>query len=225
MKQLMLYHGSPVIVERPSLEKGRANNDFGRGFYCTEHEDLAGEWACTSERGGFVNRYELNLDGLSVLRLDTLDCPMLRWLALLLEHRIVRLSSPGMRRGRDWLLERFSVDLTPVDIVVGYRADDSYFSFARAFLGNAITFAQLVRAMRLGELGEQYVLRSELAIASLRFIGAAPADRSVCYPKRRARDEAAIAAYNRICEQEDRGGILLRDLVEGRVAIDDERLR
>ena len=225
MDKLALYHGSPVVVERPLLEKGRLNNDFGRGFYCTEHEELASEWACTSGRGGFVNCYALETGELKVLRVDALEYPMLSWIALLLEHRIVRLSAPGMKRGRDWLLAHFATDLSPYDVVVGYRADDSYFSFARAFLGNSITFAQLSQAMRLGNLGEQYVLRSSFALSKLRFVDAHPVDRGTYYPKRLARDREAVAAYNRICEQEDGGGILLRDLVEGKVTLDDNRLR
>ena len=39
-------------------------------------------------------------------------------------------------------------------MVIGYRADDSYFSFARAFVNNEISLEQLSYAMRLGKLGE-----------------------------------------------------------------------
>ena len=45
---MILFHGSPVIVKEPSLEKGKPYNDYGRGFYCTEHVELAKEWACAS---------------------------------------------------------------------------------------------------------------------------------------------------------------------------------
>ena len=62
-----------------------------------------------------------------------------------------------MAFGVDWLKEHFSVDLTGYDLVRGYRADDSYFSFARAFLSNTIPLSTLSEAMRLGNLGEQVV--------------------------------------------------------------------
>ena len=55
-----LYHGSEQIIEEPTFGKGKANNDFGQGFYCTENEDLAKEWAVSSLRSGFVNRYTLD---------------------------------------------------------------------------------------------------------------------------------------------------------------------
>lgn len=35
MKEMMLYHGSTVIVEYPICKLGRKNLDFGQGFYLT----------------------------------------------------------------------------------------------------------------------------------------------------------------------------------------------
>ena len=40
MKKI-LYHGSQVIVEKPEYGKGARNNDYGKGFYCTEEIELA----------------------------------------------------------------------------------------------------------------------------------------------------------------------------------------
>ena len=34
-----LWHGSEVVVEHPSLDRCRQFNDYGRGFYCTPHEE------------------------------------------------------------------------------------------------------------------------------------------------------------------------------------------
>ena len=47
-KLITLYHGSEQLVEEPTLGKGKKNNDFGLGFYCTKSEDLAKEWAVSS---------------------------------------------------------------------------------------------------------------------------------------------------------------------------------
>ena len=52
MSKLVLYHGSPGIIEKPVFGKGKAYNDYGRGFYCTEHIELAKEWACTEGTDG-----------------------------------------------------------------------------------------------------------------------------------------------------------------------------
>ena len=56
------------------------------------------------------------------------------------------------------------MDLEDYDLILGYRADDSYFSFARAFISNTISIAQLEKAMYLGELGTQYFIKSEKAL-------------------------------------------------------------
>ena len=77
-----LWHGSEVVVEHPSLDKCRQFNDYGRGFYCTPHEEMAMEWACRTESDGVANRYELELDGLSVLDLESGEFSILNWLAI-----------------------------------------------------------------------------------------------------------------------------------------------
>ena len=59
MSKLILYHGSPEIIQSPVYGKGKINNDYGRGFYCTEHLELAKEWACTEGTDGYVNQYEV----------------------------------------------------------------------------------------------------------------------------------------------------------------------
>ena len=44
-KLITIYHGSEKIVDQPIFGEGKINNDFGLGFYCTESEKLAKEWA------------------------------------------------------------------------------------------------------------------------------------------------------------------------------------
>ena len=43
-KLITIYHGSENIIAKPEYGKGRLNNDFGQGFYCTASEALAKEW-------------------------------------------------------------------------------------------------------------------------------------------------------------------------------------
>ena len=38
-----IYHGSPKVIEQPVFGEGKVHNDYGRGFYCTEHAELAKE--------------------------------------------------------------------------------------------------------------------------------------------------------------------------------------
>ena len=40
---MIIFHGSTEIVEVPIFGKGSENNDYGKGFYCTESLELAKE--------------------------------------------------------------------------------------------------------------------------------------------------------------------------------------
>jgi len=225
MSRLTLYHGSSEIIEKPLFGKGKTYNDYGKGFYCTESEELAKEWACTEDVDGYANQYEIETSGLNVLNLSSDEYTMLHWLAILMNYRKLRLATPVMKRGAEWLKENFLIDIKPYDIIIGYRADDSYFSFARAFVNNEISLKQLNYAMRLGKLGEQFVLKSEKAFEAIQFVGYKSADNTIYYARRKARDEEARAAFMAELEQEDMDGLFMRDIIREGVTADDTRLR
>lgn len=195
MATLHLYHGSTAAVPLPDINRCRPHNDYGRGFYCTDDLDLAKEWACLKGCNGFASSYAIETDGLLIVDLNGPGFTILHWLEVLFENRLVRLSTPTMERGARWLKEHFSVDLSDADMVTGYRADDSYFGFARSFLRNEITLGQLGQAMRLGNLGKQYMVKSPVAFESLQFEGSFPADSSIYYPRQCVREEKARAAF------------------------------
>ena len=225
MSKLILYHGSPEIIEKPVFGKGKINNDYGRGFYCTEHIDLAKEWACAEGKNGYANKYEIDTAGLSVLNLSSEDYTILNWLAILMYNRKGRLQTPIAKTGRNYLIENFLPDYKGYDMIVGYRADDSYFSFARSFVMNTISLKQLGNAMRLGKLGEQYVLKSKKAFEAIRFVNYTIADNSIYYAKKKARDDEARAAYYKELENDDLNGLFMRDIIREEIKPDDPRLR
>lgn len=225
MSKLTLFHGSPVILEKPLYGKGKTYNDYGRGFYCTEQEELAKEWACSEGADGYANRYELETDGLSVLDLSSENYTILNWLAILMENRQLRLSTPVEKQGYEYLLKHFLPEYKSYDVIKGYRADDSYFSFARSFVGNGISLKQLSYAMKLGKLGEQFVLKSEKAFAALTFLDYAAADNSTYYARRKVRDEEARRAFFKEVETDDLEGIYMRDILREEMRPDDMRLR
>ena len=66
-----------------------------------------------------------------------------------------------------YLLEEFLPDISCYDVICGYRADYSYYSYAKDFLNNTILVNQLAKAMKLGELGEQIVLMIEKAFEQI----------------------------------------------------------
>ena len=121
--------------------------------------------------------------------------------------------------------EYFLVDISEYDLVIGYRADDSYFSFARAFISNEISLSQLNYAMRLGKLGEQYVLKSEKAFNQIEFISTELADNTIYYARRKMRDDNARNAFFAELEKEDIDGIYMRDIIREEMTSYDVRLR
>ena len=225
MSKLVLYHGSPEIIEKPTFGKGKTYNDYGRGFYCTENLELAREWASTEGIDGYANQYVIETDDLKILNLSSGEYTILHWLTLLMTYRKLRLSTPVMKRGAEWLKEHFFVNIEQYDAIIGYRADDSYFSFARAFVSNEISLGQLSHAMKLGKLGEQFVLKTPKAFESISFVSCQPSDNTIYYARRKARDDAARAAFFKELEKDDVTGIYMRDLILEEVKADDPRLR
>ena len=222
-KRITIYHVSKQIVEVPTFGEGRKNNDFGLGFYCTESNDLAKEWAVSSLRDGFSNRYTLDTEYLNILNLNSPDYTILNWMAVLVEHRLFSIKTPVARRAKRYLIENFGVNVNAYDLITGYRADDSYFDYAEAFLNNAITVEQLSRAMRLGKLGEQIVIKSRFAFSKLTFEGFEVAEKGTYYVLRKARDDAASQMYLDI-QEEDSDGLYIQDIMRGGVTNDDPRI-
>ncbi len=192
---MIIYHGSPKIVKMPTYGFGSETNDYGRGFYCTESIELAKEWACPTVKNGFSNKYELDIGGLNVLYLNKNGYNILNWLAILLNNRIFPKRSPVSRQASDYLLREFLPDISGYDVIRGYRADDSYFSYAKDFLNNTISVSQLSTAMKLGELGEQIVLISKQAFEQIKYLEHEIANGSIYNPRRMEREESAKSAY------------------------------
>ncbi len=192
---MILYHGSDKIIKSPAFGVGNPKNDYGLGFYCTEHLDLAKEWACSEGRDGFANMYTLNLEDLKVLDLQSDDYHILNWLAILLQNRTFVLKNGLPAEAHNYILENFLPSYRDYDVIRGYRADDSYFAFTQDFINNTISLRQLRKAMYLGKLGEQIVIKSKRAFSYLKFEKPIVAANEVYYPNKVARDRSARNAF------------------------------
>lgn len=222
-KMITIYHGSEKVIEVPTFGEGKKNNDFGLGFYCTESENLAKEWAVSSLRDGFSNRYTLDIEFLNILNLNSPEYSILNWIAVLVQHRLFSLKTPIARRAKQYLIEHFAVNVNAFDVITGYRADDSYFDYAESFLNNAISVEQLARAMKLGKLGEQIVIKSKFAFSRLKFEGFNVAEKEEYYVLRKARDDEANKLYYDILE-EGLEGLYIRDIIREEIKNDDPRI-
>ena len=227
MSTIKLLHGTDHIIEVPDINIGNEHNDYGRGFYCTKIDEIACEWACKKNTDGFVNAYEFDDKGLKVLNLLDGQHTVLNWIALLLKYRTFKLDTELSVDARDYIITHYSVDLSGVDVVIGYRADDSYFQYAESFVSNGLPLRSLNKALRLGKLGEQTVVISQKGFDRLKFVDAHPVDKSIYYPKFLDRDTKARDTYrNEIKKGKSyRDDIFVLDILREEMSNDDPRIQ
>lgn len=218
---ITLYHGSPTVIRKPLFGLGKPYNDYGQGFYCTQSLDLAKEWGVDEGRDGFANAYRLDTRGLNILHLEKSPFCILHWLSVLLQNREFELDSELAADAKDYILKRFPVETVNADAITGYRADDSYFTFARNFLNGTITLAKLSEAMRLGKLGLQFMVKSEKAFDRLVFQKAVPAQASEWYPLKKGRDDEARRAYRATRDRRERNGLYITRIIDEEMTADD----
>ena len=220
---ITIYHGSEQIIEQPTFGEGKKTNDYGLGFYCTASEELAKEWAVSSLRNGFSNRYTLDTTHLNILHLNSPDYTILNWIAVLVEHRLFSINTPVAGRAKKYLLDNFSINVNAFDLITGYRADDSYFDYAQAFLNNGISVEQLAYAMQLRRLGEQIVIKSKFAFSNLKYEGFDVAPKDQYYVLRKARNDEANKLYLKMLEKES-DGLFIQDIMRGGIRNDNPRI-
>lgn len=168
---MKLYHGSKKVISNPIYQGSNKSNDYGPAFYLTEDVESAKQWACRNNTIGFVNEYSVELNGLTILDLtDKEKWSVLNWIAILLHFRDLENSfKKTFPKRLAYLEEKYYIDVTKYDIVIGFRADDAYFRFPLDFVRGNLTIEQLEYVYKLGKLGIQYVLISEKAFTRVTF--------------------------------------------------------
>lgn len=220
----IIFHGSENVVT-PVFGEGKRYNDYGSGLYCTESLELAKEWACAKGVDGYANAYELTMDGLSVLNLNDGRYNILNWLAILLDNRKFVPNGPLASSAQTYILENFLPDYRKYDIIKGYRADDSYFSFAGDFVSNSLSLTDLKAAMALGALGEQIVLKSEEAFKRIRILEPTLAYADEYFVKYSNRDIQARKRYSEIAAHPfSPNEMYVLDIIRNKIHDGDPRL-
>lgn len=221
-----LFHGSPSIIEKPQYGYGKVYNDYGLGFYCTDSLEMAKEWGVAQDRNGYANRYELDCEGLKILDLNGPSFNILHWLAVLLENREFDVPSGLALEAKEYILNTFHVDYQAQDAIIGYRTDNSYFSFAQDFINGTISYRQLNNAMHLGKLDQQFVLKSKKAFDRIQFLGYEVAEHDEWYAKKMLRDRSARREYFSVeRNKRQRGDLYITQILDEEMKPDDERLR
>ena len=161
--KIRLYHTGYQEIPQPDIRYGRRNADFGQGFYTTRDEEFARRWA--KEKKGmqvFVNTYDLDLSGLSVLRLDRDEA----WFEYIFRNRA----------GKE--------DIHPdIDVITGPIANDTLFDTLGILTSGLLPAQKALKLMMIGPSYIQTVLKTEKAASHLVWISSEvlpPEDLSSC---------------------------------------------
>ena len=117
------------------------------------------------------------------------------------------------REAKKYLINNFGINTDDYDIIKGYRADDSYFAFARAFVNNQISVDELERAMKLGKLGEQIVLKSPKAFERIKYVEYEIAENKKYYHRRLERNKKAEDDFTELLINADIKGLHIIDIM------------
>lgn len=198
---MKLFYGSDGNLKKPIYGRGNPSNDYGLGFYLAPHKEAAKLWASRFD-DGYVITYDIDISKLNVLVLNhNTEEDVLKWLTLLIKHRFDSLERIRYKQTIDWMISKFDTDLSKYDLVIGYRADDSYFSYSVGFISGDISLETLMEAMKLGKLGLQYVLISPKAFSLIKYVKSEHVNKSGEYDEFR---KATLNEYHLLKNKEDR---------------------
>lgn len=216
MDRIVLYHGSENVVEKPSYGLEDDHSDYGNAFYCTRDIYAAKEWANKRTTNGYVNKYTFDGRGLRVLDLTNKSTyNVLHWFAILMHYRnLDPVFANDYKKELDYLENHYYIDISQYDVVIGFRADDSYFRFPLMFIRSEIRLEKLETIYNLGYLGIQVAIISEKAYSKLKYVESISVE-PIYKEKYRDRIILADERFNQIAKEERfLDGTRLIDLVK-----------
>ena len=96
---MIVYHGSYAEIKAPSIDFGRTNLDFGKGFYVTTLKEQAEKWAKCRYRdeknitglpiNPIVNIYEFDAENLNIIYFEGYTE---QWLDFVVQNRMKTVS-------------------------------------------------------------------------------------------------------------------------------------
>ena len=196
--EFSVYHGTKDPDLKPDFSFNNCNNDYGKGFYTTPYPELGKEWAFaayTKGEKGYLYEYKIDVRDLNVLDLTQMDS--MHWVAELIANRNINTDNrEALKDTIEAFKKKYKLDTTKYDVIIGYRADDSYFTYVEDFLAGNIYRETLEAALRNGNLGIQVFIKSKKAFELLQQVGddpeEVPVEYKVNYEKR---DKAARKKY------------------------------
>jgi hypothetical protein len=154
---MTLYHGSNIIVEKPTLEHSRKTLDFGAGFYTTPGKLQAVDFADKimlrrKSETQWVSVYDFDMKiaekELKTMRFDKTDK---KWLDFIIQNRL------GVYHDMQY------------DIIQGPVADDDIFPSILLYESGDLTEKEVLARLNGRKLFDQFVLCSVNALSLLVF--------------------------------------------------------
>lgn len=145
---MIVYHGSTEEVRHPLVGAGRANLDFGRGFYVTGLREQAVSWASRPVNAGrrkCLNVYDFDTGKLAGLhgRVLVFDSYDRQWLDFVVGNR---------NGGESW---------KGYDVIVGGVANDRVFNTVELYAAHLITAGEALQRLRYHKPNNQICITSQ----------------------------------------------------------------
>ena len=154
---MKLYHGSTVVVRKPSLRPGRPNADFGKGFYTTTNPEQAERWAHIIQEGEEASRAVVSVYEFDEALLDNADWKIRHfdgadepWLYFVADCR--------KSRPHEY------------DLVQGPVANDKVFTTVNLFESGVLSAEAAILELKAYKTYDQLSFHSERVISSLRYV-------------------------------------------------------
>jgi len=148
---VIVYHGSNIEVEKPSIDYSKPNLDFGKGFYLSSFKDQAERWAKRkAERksgSARISVYELNND-FSGFRSKQFFEDDEEWVEFVC----------ACRRGDD-LYKQY-------DIIIGSVANDKVFTVVDMYYKGLWDMERTLAELKFYKVNDQLCLVSQALINS-----------------------------------------------------------
>jgi len=157
-KNIQVYHGSDMVVDKPEIKQPVRALDFGQGFYTTTNIEQAKSFAKkVQDRNASVEThisiYTLNIDLLKKLNVLFFDKPDKKWLDFVSANR------NGTYHGKDY------------DIIYGPVANDTVFKTFIAYQNGILNEKETLKRLKVRDLYNQLVFTNEEAINCLLVTG------------------------------------------------------
>lgn len=164
MGEIILYHGSNVIVTKPDIKAGKSTHDFGRAFYLTTDMKQAQKWSrhkfrldqSTYDFKFLISRFSIDTNNLAGLNIKTFQKPNKEWLKYVISNR----NNVDFANSADY------------DLIIGPVVDGkgSWNTLSR-FINEQLSFAKTIQLIKPDNLTDQWAFKSQEAIRILKYRG------------------------------------------------------